>query len=399
MKHRVRILSILLALCLCAGCAAAEGILPVLQTPPPEETYAISLQSTTGSDYVGLDTADGGGYKYNYKNVTYACYTRFSQALAKEGYILVSSESLEDGVTRAVVTNGTVTLTLDYNMEKQTASVSYPPSVFARDPDLAEDYTEIKNGDEISLTDHATATVTGWRWSSSCYSRNKDKTFNSSTEKNYVFLCFDVDYFRPEDISASGMLRKPEVRYDGRLLESSYFTQGIQGSNEPNKISDYKTYFSGKMSTSFILAFTLTEDQLLHPDKVTVTFADYDNAVRYLYRLFATLPEDLTGTWRGKTTAEETGGESLDLTFEIWPDGSARFGFTYGEDQKTVRNAFSLPYPDGAGTFSVKLSTGTWTKAEGTWTLEAEGMSLKAKLSLSNDTEYGFTTLLKKSAE
>ena len=399
MRNRLCILFLALSmiLLLCAGSAGAEGILPVLQTPPPEETYAISLQSTTGAEYSSLDQAEGGGYKYNYPDVSYACYTRFSQKLAEEGYLLVSAETLEDGTSRAVVTDGTVALVIDYNLETHTASVSYPPSVFARDTALYDDYTEIKDGDVIQVTDHATATVTGWQWKNYVKFEARNEGFLSGNGINCVTLCFDVDYFRPETIYYGSLFRNPVVRYDGQEVE--YVSQGLFDNKSDLNNYTSKYGFSGKMEAGpFALVFKLTDEQLKHPEKTTVTFADHDNAVRYVYRLVPALTDEaLTGVWYGTATSSDEGAPPLYLKIPIWTDGGSYFAFSSTDDGSySSSSCTTLNWLEN--TIDVDISNGVYKEAKGTYEL-ADGV-LTMKLAITRDkATYTYQAELRKDKE
>lgn len=65
------ILALLLVLSLCAG-ALAEGILPVLQTPPPEITETISYHRVMNfSSTPTASSASDGSYRYEYSSVLY----------------------------------------------------------------------------------------------------------------------------------------------------------------------------------------------------------------------------------------------------------------------------------------------------------------------------------------
>ena len=335
MKSKTRILiPVLLAILalLLAGTACAEGgILPVLQTPAPEETYAISLHQVTGCEYSSLGQAEGGGYMYNYKGVSYAAYSRFSTKLAEEGYMLVSSETLEDGTSRAVVTDGAVTLVMDYNLENKTASVSYPPSVFARDAELYADYTEVKDGDVIQVTDHATAAVTGWKF---LYHLSCGNDYYTGENKNCAVMTFEVDYFRPESIYYGYLLRMPVVRYEDTEIPVNSLTPTAGRFENDYYVNSSTSYaFSGKMdAVPYAICFLLTDEQAKHPEKVTVSFADNDNAVRYVYRLYRYVDEDIAGHWKGRAVSTEQGIPYFDMEMDISVGGLAYY-YAFEEEE------------------------------------------------------------------
>ncbi len=369
MKNAARSLAaiLILAMLLCAGIAGAEGILPILQTPKPQETYAISLHSATGLESFSLSTADGGGYKYNYDNVTYACYTQFSIKLAEEGYFLVNSETLDNGTVRAVVTNGQATITLDYNMDKKTASVSYPPAVLARETDMYADYTELRDGSQISLLDHANATVEGWSRRVSNYDSNE-----SGPDVNWVVLTFDVDYYNPEEIRAEYLFRNTKVYYDNEKIELN--RQGIWYPDYPNHVGT-SDRFKGKMRTQYAMMFKLTREQLMHPEKVTVTFSDYEYAKRYMYRLSAYAPEGLPGTWQGQAVPQGE-GEAFDLKADVYPDGTWYLTFVQGDYTKsflagqTLKDSNKL-YKGSIDSNRLQKFEGTFEYADGKLTVNA----------------------------
>ena len=281
MKTTLHMLLMTLAVLLvCTCCAAAEGILPVLQTPKPQTTYAISLDSATGACFSKMAANAEGGYDYFYDNVSYACYTKLSQKLGEEGYQLVSAETLESGVSRAVVSNGAVTLTLDYDLENKKATVSYPPFVFPREAALFDDFTELHDGDEITLCDDVTAKVTGWVKANNYYNPGLGKAFYSDENNQYIFLTLEVNYNRPEELDSKYLLRDSAAYYGMEAIGTR--AQGILNNYT---VKNYKGMLSWKMVTLYAMVICLTAEQAQHPENTVITFTSYDNATRYVYHL------------------------------------------------------------------------------------------------------------------
>ena len=135
-----------------------EDSVSILPTLPA----TVSLHGATGVTVSERKTAEDGSRIYQYNYVPYECYTRFSVKLAEAGFSLVSAEMLEDGTSRAVVTDGKATLTVDYNQETKKAAVTYSPGVFARDAARYADYIEVKAGEPIPLMEGVTMTIAGW---------------------------------------------------------------------------------------------------------------------------------------------------------------------------------------------------------------------------------------------
>ena len=97
-----RIIVVTLMLCLLTCLALAEGILPVLQTPVPEITEAVSLHAVCDVKAVTPTLEKDGGYRYDYKLITQENYEDFGRALAQEGFVLGSAETAADGTVTAV---------------------------------------------------------------------------------------------------------------------------------------------------------------------------------------------------------------------------------------------------------------------------------------------------------
>ena len=123
--------------------AFAEGILPVLQTPPPEITEAISYHRAMNKDSTpSASTSGDGRYYYEYSSVTYRNYLDFGRALAQEGFALSQFTHLDNG-TGALdvsVTKDTATLEIIYNQDTRYLKITYSPRVLAQEVDPENPY-------------------------------------------------------------------------------------------------------------------------------------------------------------------------------------------------------------------------------------------------------------------
>ena len=130
-----------LALLFAVG-ARAEGILPVLQTPPPEITETISYHRVFNySSTPSASTTSDGRYYYTYDPVSFAAYEKFGKALAQEGYALSQIEAGEDTCAfDAICTKDTTTLTVRYNPHYREMTVTYSPRVLAEEADAENPY-------------------------------------------------------------------------------------------------------------------------------------------------------------------------------------------------------------------------------------------------------------------
>lgn len=135
-------LALIFALALAVG-AAAEGILPVLQTPPPEIIETLSFHRAMNySSTPSAGTTGDGGYYYEYSSVNYATYLDFGRALAQEGFTLAQIEVADDGtgVVNATCTKDTASLTVTYNADTRLLKVTYAPRVLAEEVDSENPY-------------------------------------------------------------------------------------------------------------------------------------------------------------------------------------------------------------------------------------------------------------------
>ena len=401
MKTTLRTLSLALALLLLlTGSAGAAGILPVLQTPKPQEIYAISLHSATGAEFDSFERAEDGGYKYLYSDVSYECYLAFSVKLGEEGYTLVSSETLEDGTSRAVVTDGKATLTMDYQLEAQTAAVSYPPFVYARDAALFGDYTEVRDGDDITVFDGIKATVTGWEKAPYYY---RNDSAGSKRSGNILILYLKIDYNRPERMFGGDLIRHRVSLYDGKVRQKDAIgglvrtfdnlVYNVERDTRYNTAASPEVFLEGKVTKPYaIVVDGLSSEQMEHPEKLSVTFSDYYNAKRYVYH-FRTdeeeqgVPDGLAGTWKGIGTPKN-GGTPIDLTVRIEADGSGEYTFVQGD--YTESYPFTVSREDNS--FSVDIpATAMLGRVEGTYEFKDGVLTLDITTTFAGGRTYSYT--------
>ncbi len=134
-----RWLIILSVLCfLFTTSAAGEGILPVLATPLPSFTEAISLHEVLGMEEPEPRQMEDGGTEYKYTGILYEDYVTFGEALADNKYSLTDSKTDEDGtVVATVCKEDQEPITVRYLQETREMTVQYPLRMTAKkaDPD------------------------------------------------------------------------------------------------------------------------------------------------------------------------------------------------------------------------------------------------------------------------
>ena len=151
--NRKRFAALLLALLMLAASACAEGILPVLQTPPPEITETISYHRVMNlSSTPSASSASDGSFFYTYSSIRYADYLAFGRALAQEGFALAESGFTDSGLPQLVVEKDGCALTVEYNPYFKEMTVRYPPRVLAWEVDVDHPYT-IDDSLESALPD------------------------------------------------------------------------------------------------------------------------------------------------------------------------------------------------------------------------------------------------------
>ena len=278
----------------------------IAQEPDPENRYAvdasrdsllpamkqtISLHAVTGVSFTTPDRVEG-GYRYGYYNVSYPCYAQFSLKLGEAGFSLVSSDKTEDGYDRAVVSDGAVTLTLDYSQDDQYAYVYYPLDASPRDAVKYDDFTPIAAGQTVELNENLTATVLGWeavdRYVTYYYDNNWipmakyfDNEYLSGDGIQRMLVTFEIANNRPDSLNAQYLLNSLVVYCDGQKVSCS---SGVLTSTAKFS-TDGDDTLSPKNTLTFAVGFGLTDEQAAHPERVAVTFTDKNYAIPYAYIL------------------------------------------------------------------------------------------------------------------
>ena len=258
----------------------------------PELPVTVSLHGATGVPVSRRDTADDGSRIYLYSFVPYECYARFSVKLAEAGFSLVAAEKTEDGTDRAVVTDGKVTLTVDYDQETKQAAVTYSPGVFARDAARYADYTEAKAGEPIPLMEGVTMTIVGWepvdKWTLRSVSNMwiPPKVYhddvNSGDGQQQIYLTIVFSYSRPEENKCKDMVHSRELLYGKKSIDYRWGT--VYGDRTIYPGSDMKLSGMDQTLTTG-LAFALTDSQMEHTEETVFSFSDGNYLDRYFFRL------------------------------------------------------------------------------------------------------------------
>ena len=149
MRKLTFVLALLLILLPVSG-AFAEGILPVLQTPPPEITEAISYHRAMNRDSTPSASSTGDDrYYYEYSSVTYLNYLDFGRALAQEGFALSQFTQLDDGTGAVDVSVTKDTATLEIELGDIDTPVTLPDGI-----ELMEDVTGKRGYSNYALAMH-----------------------------------------------------------------------------------------------------------------------------------------------------------------------------------------------------------------------------------------------------
>ena len=282
--------------------AAPAAIDPATASVLPELTQVISFESATAvrpEETVWTGTS----YRHSYSGVSYAAYTRFGEKLGEEGYALTSAETLEGGVSRAVVEKDGMKLTLDYDMEKETASVLYPKGVHPRELSLYGDFTELPEGETIRLAEGAALTWLGWEKVDSYKEYYKDYRYKPNPKRTseehttgegvqQVLLRFAVRLEAGVAAETADLIRNMTLYCDKDRLEMN---RGLENGERSFNYDDLtETITSDGAAKEYVVACgaALTEEQLEHPEEVTLTFNDGDNAVRYVCYLESPVDEE-----------------------------------------------------------------------------------------------------------
>ncbi len=267
-------------------CRAAADAVSIL----PEIPHTVSLENITGWNSDKTETVED-GTRYRYSAVSYDGYSALSVALGQEGYSLVTAEALEDGTSRAVVSDGSVSLTIDYNLDTQVASVTYPIGVCPREANLFDDFNEIGIGQTIQTMEGVKVTFLGWETTDNWYSywRNTNwipaKTGYSehAAEEGtkHVWMEFRVDYNRPEEMGLLGLLRNKAAYDEQRII--SFNNGGKDAAFKLDSVSSWN--MSGEKSNIIAVVITLRDSQIARLDNIRFTFSSTDYLQRYAVRL------------------------------------------------------------------------------------------------------------------
>ena len=257
----------------------------------PEVPHAISLQSISGWNLDKTGKAEDGGIRCRYSAVSYDGYTLLSQALGREGYSLVSAETLEDGTSRAVVTDGAVSLTVDYNLDSQTAWISYPVGVYPREAVLFDDFTGMELDQPVQVTEGVKMTFLGWEITDNWYSYwvNNNwipaKTgYNQHPAEEgtlHVWLEFRVEYNRRDEMKLLSLMPNRAAYYEDTGIKSS--AGGRDAAFKLDSVSSWK--MSGEKTSIIAVVITLQDSQAARMEDVRYTFSSADYLHRYAVRL------------------------------------------------------------------------------------------------------------------
>lgn len=247
----------------------------------PELILAISLHSATGRERVTPVRAENGATRYCYKDVAYSCYTAFSVKLGREGYSLVSSEMLPDGISRANVSDGKASLCIDYDPATLVMEITYPAGVYARDLNRYADYTEVAEEQPFELLDCASVTLRGWETADSCRLSTGEEIYPDEG-KRFIRILADISYNSPETRESLYLFSNIEACSGGEDLAAPAF-----GRYDPaTGLTDSgNSEISGRRDLSLSMLLSVTDEQAARPDQIVVTFTDPDRAVRYCYPL------------------------------------------------------------------------------------------------------------------
>ena len=254
----------------------------------PELTQAISLHAVTGLSRPDPELRSDGGYVYKYYSVPYAAYARFSQKLGEEGFSLVSSEKTEDGYDRAVVTDGTVELIIDYHQDDQYARVYYPQFAHPRDRRLFDDYEAVGEGDTIDVLENVKVTFGGWEFVDVFYS-SSDGRRTAEDGVKLALIHMDFDYYRPEDWEIGYLMPTRTLYVDGvAVSDMTRFGEYEYNPDDSDLNNIYTGHsFIGRAQFQAAIGLILTEEQAEHPENIAVTFYSADKVTPYVYYLQA----------------------------------------------------------------------------------------------------------------
>ena len=251
----------------------------------PELTMVISLHAITGFNRPSPDKWSEGGFSYHYYSVPYAAYARFSQKLGEEGFSLVSSEKTEDGYDRAVVSDGTVQLVVDYHQENQDAYVRYPEYIHPRDRRQFDDYEVVRDGDTFEAIEGVKFTVNNWEFVDVFYSSSDGRHLAEDGVK-LALIHMDVDFYRAESWDVNYLLDSRTLYIDGQVVsDATRFGEYTYNPDDSDLNNLYNNTYTGKAQFQAAIALILTEEQAAHPEDIAVTFFSADHVTPYVYYL------------------------------------------------------------------------------------------------------------------
>ena len=262
-------------------------IAPAQDSILPELEQVISLHAVTGLSRPSPDLVSDGGYRYYYYNVPYAAYARFSVKLAEAGFTLVSSEKTEEGLDRAVVSDGKVQLTIDYSQEDEYAYVTYPQYAHARDRDRFGDYEVIRDGDTIETMENVKITFTGWEFVDVLYSSSYGR-WEAADGMKLALIHMDVDFYRPETWSVYDLTRSRTLYFAGASISDATCCGEYEYNPEDADLNNlYDRSHTGRAQFPMAIGLMLTEEQAAHPEDIALSFFSPDSITPYVYYLQA----------------------------------------------------------------------------------------------------------------
>ena len=226
--------TVLLAVCLMLagivlyGLAAAENILPVLQTPKPEVIVAPAFHAVEGVPAPEAEAKEG-GIAYAYDGVGYSEYLDFGRVLAQDGYELTDSSEGAAGQVTATLSKGHAALVVQFNQDEKTLRVTYGPwarpgeTAAAPDPAQASALPELSQA--ISF-DAVTAVIPGRvSWGGTQYCHEYSGVSYAAYERFGTKLGGEGYTLVSAETLPDGTARA-KVGKDGIMLTLDYYMEG-----------------------------------------------------------------------------------------------------------------------------------------------------------------------------
>ena len=255
----------------------------------PELTQTVSLETATARNSSATEkTQKHNGYRYRYYNVPYSCYNSFSNKLGEEGFSLVSYEEAEDGYVNIIVEKDDITLTIAYPLEGGYTEIIYPYTVYPRARHRYSDYTAVKTGETVTLADGVSAELTGWKavdaYTGKSYYYNWIPTktvYDTHKTTDGIFtvvVTFEVHYNLPSETYNTQVVPRVQVEYGKEEIGS------VNGFLSYGDICTKSTQtVSGAADVTYMVGIDLTEEQMVHPENLVLTFTNYDQSVYYVW--------------------------------------------------------------------------------------------------------------------